>query len=233
MVESETQPQQTWAEWFLDAYANTNVASHHDDPGDDSAYDSMSPTMSEAETTETSSPYGPYVRTGRGGAGNFQWQSRQKTDLEAQKPIGLKEKRKAALNIEHIDTSAAVRNAQARKGSQYVRMGRGGAGNMGYIQSNEPQPSPTALTFTKSPVSTTSPVFASGRGGAGNFAVARSVSAQATLEKEKQERAEAEKRRELAEQQVQSMLQAPSQAYVGTRRRSGLPDDITEAQTWS
>lgn len=224
MAASESEPQQSWAAWLLDAYANTNIASH-DDSADDSAYETASPTSTSEVSTE-SSPYGPYVKTGRGGAGNFTWQTQRQADLESQKSTSLRVKRKAALNIEHIDTSVAVSNAQARKTSQYARVGRGGAGNMPIIQSNEPQASPTTLTFSKSPISASSPVFTSGRGGAGNLGAARSASAQAGFEKEQQELARAEKQRAQAELKVSSMLQPPSQAYVGTRRRSGLPFEI-------
>lgn len=225
MPAPDNEPQQSWAAWFLDAYANTNIVSH-DDSADDSAYETASPTsMSELSNTE-SSPYGLYVKTGRGGAGNFTWQSQQPADLESQKSGSLRDKRKAAMKIEHIDTSAAVRNAQTRQVSQYARVGRGGAGNMPIIQSNEPQASPMVSTFSRSPISASSPVIVSGRGGAGNFGAARSVSAQAAIEKEQRERVEAEKYREQAELKVSGMLQAPSQAYVGTRRRQGLPFEM-------
>ncbi|KAK5091513.1 hypothetical protein LTS08_005273 [Lithohypha guttulata] len=229
MAEPELQTQQSWAAWFLDAYASSGVTSLEDDLTDDSAYESMSPTMSEASAPETS-PYGPYVRTGRGGAGNFTWQSQQPADLEAQKPSSLREKRKAAIKIDHIDTSIAVRDAQARKTSQYVRVGRGGAGNMPYVQSNEPQASPTFATL-KSPTSANSPVVFAGRGGAGNFGAVRSASAQTSLEKERREQAEMEKTRERAELEVQHTLQLPSQAYTRSRRRSAMPDDV-ESPAW-
>lgn len=236
MTDSESQSQQSWAAWFLDAYANSVVASHedfHEDVNDDSAYDSMSPTPSEVGSSDSSSPYGPYIRTGRGGAGNFQWQSTKSSfDMEAQKPACLKEKRRVTVQIEHLDTSAAVRNAQTRKTSQYARIGRGGAGNIPFIQSNEPQASPVTPSFTMSPTSTSSPIIRAGRGGAGNFNVAKSKSDAARIEKEKLDEAEAEKRREQAEQKVQNMLQAPTQAYSGQRRRSMLPEDL-ENPNWT
>lgn len=218
---SETQPQpqaqQSWTAWFLDAYANSHVTAHEDD---DSAYDSMSPTAEDYQES--------FVRTGRGGAGNFTWQSQQPRDLEAQKPTSLKEKRKAAVNIEHIDTSRAVDRAPRRT---VTYGGRGGAGNFHYRQSNEIQMSPTASTFVKSPISATSPVY-TGRGGAGNFALARSMSESAKFAKEQKEQIEAENRREKAEQAVQSTLQPPSQAYFGSKRRSALPDDSAD-QAWT
>ncbi len=233
-AESHTQPQQSWAAWLLDAYANAVVTEPCEIEDDDSAYESMSPATSEVGKTESASPYGPYVKTGRGGAGNYQWQMQQRSDLEAQKPMSLKEKRKVAVAMESIDTAAAMRGAQARKTSQYTRVGRGGAGNFGaYVQSNEPQASPTAASFrANTPTSSNSPVMHSGRGGAGNFIAARSASDSVKLAKERQEQAEAEKRREQAEHQVGSLLQAPSQAYTGNRRRSALPDEF-ELQNWT
>ncbi|KAK5947089.1 hypothetical protein PMZ80_001235 [Knufia obscura] len=227
-AESETQPQQSWAAWLLDAYANAVVTEPCETEDDDSAYESMSPAVSEIGKTESASPYGPYVKTGRGGAGNYQWQARQNRDVEAQKPMSLKEKRKVAVAMESIDTAAAMQNAQSRKVSQYARAGRGGAGNFtAYVQSNEPQPSPTAASFrVVTPTSSNSPVIHSGRGGAGNFIAARSASDSVKLAKERQEQAEAEKRREKAEQHVGSVLQAPSQAYIGNKRRSALPDEF-------
>jgi len=227
-TESQTQPQQSWAAWLLDAYANAVVTEPCEIEDDDSAYESMSPAVSEVGKTESASPYGPYVKTGRGGAGNYQWQTQPKSDIEAQKPMSLKEKRKVAIAIESIDTAAAMRNTQARSTSQYARAGRGGAGNFGaYIQSNEPQASPTVASLrVRTPTSSNSPVIHSGRGGAGNFIAARSASDSVKLAKERQDQADAEKRREEAEQHVGSLLQPPSQAHIGTRRRSTLPDEF-------
>lgn len=226
------QNQQSWAAWILDAYANSVVTGHEDI--DDSDYsEALSPAMSEETNADSASPSGAYVRTGRGGAGNYQWQSQQQPDLEAQKPMSLKEKRKIAVKIESIDTAAAMRNAQSRNPSQYVRTGRGGAGNFGsIIQMNTPQPSPTAANFAKSPRSAGSPVVYAGRGGAGNLAAGRCSNEQVKLAKEKAEQAEAEKRREQAEQQVGSLLQPPTQAYIGARRRSALPEDFETLEEW-
>lgn len=232
-AEPDTQPQQSWAAWLLDAYTN-NVATEPREVGDDdSAYESMSPAVSDVGKTESASPYGPYVKTGRGGAGNYQWQAQQRPDVEAQRPMGLKEKRKVAVAMESIDTAAAMRNAQSRNPSQYTRAGRGGAGNFStFVQSNEPQPSPTAASFSvKTPTSAGSAVMPSGRGGAGNFIAARSASESVKLAKEKDEQVEAEKRREQAEQHVGSVLHPPSQAYTGDKRRSTLPEDF-ELPNW-
>jgi len=227
-AESQTEPQQSWAAWFLDAYANAVVTEPCEVIDDDSAYESMSPAMSDVGKAESASPYGPYVKTGKGGAGNYQWQVQQNPDVEAQRPTGLKEKRKAAIAIESIDTAAAMRNAASRKTSQYARSGRGGAGNFGaYVQSNEPQASPTAANFWASaPASSSSPVMHSGRGGAGNLGAARSASESVKVARERHEEAEAAKRREQAEHQVGTLLQPPSQAHIGSRRRSTLPDEF-------
>lgn len=231
-TEAQAQPQQSWAAWILDAYANSVITSH-EDFSDDSSYESPtaeSVDMSNKASDTSSSPYGPYVRTGRGGAGNFTWQSEQARDPETQAPISLKERRNITLDLEHIDTSLAVKKSQARRTVTYPRVGRGGAGNI-YYQSNEIQQSPTTASFAKSPVSvTSSPVMYTGRGGAGNYVVAKNASDLARQAKEKQEQVDAAKRREDAEQQVQSLLKAPTQAYTGSRRRSFLPEDF---ETWT
>lgn len=231
-TESQTQPQQSWAAWILDAYANSIVTSH-DDLSDDSLYETITAEparMGNTTSDISSSPYGPYVRTGRGGAGNFTWESQQAGDLEAQAPRSLKEKRNISLDIEHINTSTAVRNSQARRTVTYPRVGRGGAGNI-YYQSNEIQKSPTTTTFARSPQSiVSSPVTYTGRGGAGNYGAAKATNDTARHAKEKQEQVEAEKRREEAEQQVQTLLKAPTQAYTVSRRRSLLPEDL---ETWA
>ena len=227
-AESHTQSQQSWASWLIDAYANAVATQPCEVVEDDSAYDTTSSTVSGVGKAEEASPYGPYVKTGRGGAGNYQWQTAQRPDVEAQKPISLKEKRKVAVVMESIDTAAAMKNDQARNPSHYARTGRGGAGNFTTIvQSNEPQASPTASSFrVKTPTSSSSPVMHSGRGGAGNFMAARSASESVKSAKEKEAQEEAEKRREQAEQQVGNMLHPPSQAHIGDRRRSTLPNDF-------
>lgn len=193
-TESQTQPQQSWAAWILDAYANS-VAPSHDDLLDDSLYEFTAESAEMANTstsTSTSSAYGPYVRTGRGGAGNFTWQSQQSIDPEIQAPRSLKEKRNITLAIEHIDTAAAVNRSQQ-----------------------------TGRSFTFPRV---------GRGGAGNFIAAKSTSELARQTKEREEQAEAEKRREKAEQQVSSLLQAPGHAYTGSRQRSLMPEEF---ESWT
>lgn len=231
-TESQTQPQQSWAAWFLDSYANSVIISH-EDVSDDSFYETttVEPVKMGNTTSDTSSsPYGPYVRTGRGGAGNFTWQSEQARDPEAQAPISLKERRNITLDLEHLDTSLAVKKSQARRTATYPRVGRGGAGNI-YYQSNEIQQSPTAVAFAKSPVTmTSSPITYTGRGGAGNYGAAKNTSELARQAKEKQEQADAAKRREAAEQQVENLLKAPTQAYTASRRRSFLPEDF---ETWT
>lgn len=225
----ERAAQQSWAAWILDAYANAIITSH-EDLTDDSFYDSMSSTPSDTDNTSSPSPYGPYVRTGRGGAGNFTWQSQHNRDPEGL-TLSFKEKRTISLELEHIDTLAAMKKSQARRTVTCPRIGRGGAGNVVFSQSNEIQRSPTATSFAKSPLSiTSSPIMYSGRGGAGNFNATKSASDSARLAKEQQERADAAKRREQAEQQVQALLQAPTQAYIASRRRSLLPEDI---ETWT
>lgn len=241
MAESP-QSQQSWAAWILDAYANsiipaTSEESQYED-GEDSAYESMSPSSATTgdptltTTNDAASAYGPYVRTGRGGSGNYTWDTAPSVsgDVEAQRPRAgsLREKRRAAANVEHIDTSAAVRNSKLRQSSQYVRVGRGGAGNIPFVQSNEIQRSPASATYPKSPLSGSSSTSHTGRGGAGNFAASRSASESAKTLKEKEEQEKADQRREDAERQVGEILRPPTQAWLGGRRRSWLPTEEEE-----
>lgn len=227
---SDSDSQQSWTAWVLSAYASSVAPTYTEDAiSDDSNYESMSPTYSESSSEDTSSPYGPYARTGRGGAGNFQWQPERAADIEAQRPVSLKEKRAAARQIEHIDTGLAIQNAKARATSQYVRVGRGGAGNMPYVQSNEIQQSPRATSMPlKSPLTATSPVMYTGRGGAGNHSASKAAAAQVKALKEKEQQLEADKRWEQAEQDVSNTLQAPTQAWLGGRRKSTAADDYAQ-----
>lgn len=232
---STTQPQpqaQSWAEWLLDAYASSvspnpsEPAADDEDTTDGSNYDPTSPVSQQSSTfSSSSSPYGPYVKTGRGGAGNFAWQSIQpiKTpsdDLEAQKPSTLSARRKAAANIEHLDTGAAMRSkATQRSVSQYIRVGRG------FVQSNEVQQSPRSVStpidalYTPTSATPTSAVHP-GRGGAGNFAAAAAVKEKAESEREAKERIEAERKRQLITEEVESKLMPPPDAWLGGRRKS-------------
>jgi len=200
----------------------------HDELSDDSTHESMSPVSPDASVPSSSTcpQHGEYYRTGRGGAGNMWQQSAplRRPDSEAGGSTSLRARRKLAIDIEHIDTSAAIRAAQSRNTSQYVRVGR----SLQYVQSNEPQQSPVASSFRspKSPTSASSPILNTGRGGSGNWGASAAAVEQARLVKEKQEEAEAEKRRQEAEQHVTAMLQPPSQAYTGSRRRSTLPGDF-------
>lgn len=223
--------QQSWAGWLLDAYANSVSAGPTEPAPDDDEANLRSSAGPNFQTDESSSsPYGPYLKTGRGGAGNFTWQTQASPpppsgDLEAQKPSTLSERRKAAAKVEHIDTDAAVRSRLAqRPASQYVRVGRG------FVPSNEVQQSPRSASQGVqpfgSPVVTTSPSVAHpGRGGAGNHAAAIELNERKENEKHMREQMEAQARREKIEQQVQNTLQPPPDAWLGGRRRSGdLPE---------
>lgn len=241
MAQPAVQQQQSWAAWLLDAYASSVAPSPTEeveyDSSEESGYDSASPTISHASMASSNSsslPHGPYFRTGRGGAGNFQWEAPQSAaDVEAQNGKTLRERRKTALTIEHLDTSAAVQSSRAQKrSSQYIKTGRGGAGNIPYVQSNSPQQSPRSASFIlRSPVSSASPLTHVGRGGAGNFAAAVTANEQILSAKAKEERLKAQKTREAAEHQVENLLQPPTQAWLGGRRKSAIPDEF-ELPNW-
>lgn len=229
--------QQSWGAWLLDAYTSSvsptlSEPSHiSQEDNSESDYDPGSPSTSQSSPTMSSSlPFGPYVKTGRGGAGNFTWQSQQNINpedkLEAQKPSTLIERRKAASRIEHLDTSEAMRNRAAqRSASQYIRVGRG------FVQSNEIQQSPRSISMPidlpSTPISATpTSAVPSGRGGAGNFAAAAANKEREEAEKQTQARLEAEKTRERITEQVESKLMPPPDAWLGGRRRNLLvPED--------
>ncbi|KIW13053.1 hypothetical protein PV08_08240 [Exophiala spinifera] len=228
--------QQSWAAWLLDSYASSvsPVASdspyrHHE------ASDSISEppqTTSSMPSISNSSAYGPYVRTGRGGAGNFTWETNLKSrtvseiDLEAQntKHSSLADRRKAAAKLENINTERDV-NRQYSGG--FLSVGRGGAGN--YASTREIAPPKRSPSFPVSIISAgasrnTSPTSQSfvhpGRGGAGNYANAADMTTRNETEKEQEERLAAEQRREQIAEQVDGLLQPPPGAWLGGRRKS-------------
>ena len=210
---------QSWAAWLLDSYAasvSPVTSEHTDDSVEEPA--SATTTRSVSSSATSMSPYGPYARTGRGGAGNFHWQSEQTApqDLEAQdlKQSSLSERRQAAARLERLETGEAMKG---RKSSQYMHMGRGGAGN--YTQSNDIQ-SAKSPRVVSSPVYTSTPVL--GRGGAGNMMVAHEAKRKLQAEQEERQREAAEKKREEIEHQVEEMLQPPPGAMLSNTRRSSM-----------
>lgn len=235
-INREMASTQSWAAWLLDSYASSvsPVNSHHDeDTSSEPTTFTTSPTHSPMSSISNSSAYGPYVRTGRGGAGNFTWQASELaksslsvSELEAQKSVqphsSLSERRKAAGKLEHIDTQEALRLRQSS--AQYLHAGRGGAGN--YLSSSDVaqakrSPSlPVSLgTARPSSPSNAYPVHP-GRGGAGNYAAAAEVNGRKESEKEQEERIKAEQRREQIVVEVDGMLQPPPGAWLGGRRKS-------------
>ena len=229
---------QSWAAWLLDSYASSvsHLASDNPERKDEDSTPAPTSSISSPSSQPPSatsvgssssqvSGYGPYVRTGRGGAGNFHWESSQQdsNDVEAQKPGSLAERRKAASKLERLETGEAMGRRVAS--TPYMHVGRGGAGN--YTQSNEIQSakSPRSASATYAP-STATPTV--GRGGAGNMMAA--MDAKSKLEQEKAERArqQADKQREQIEQQVAGMLQPPPGAVIATanRRSSMILEDV-------
>jgi len=228
---------QSWAAWLLDSYASsispvaTDFRHHDDGPSSSgsshSSSTSHSSTRSQMSPISNSSPYGPYARSGRGGAGNFTWQTDLKPvksspplDLEAQ-PIqqtSLSERRKAAAKLEHIDTQEAVRLRQSS--TQYLSVGRGGAGNYNTNTELKRSPSlPMSFGSTKSGSPTDSHSAHPGRGGAGNYAAAAEANGQKETEREQEERLAAEQMREQIVEEVDGLLQPPPGAWLGSGRR--------------
>lgn len=193
--------QQSWTAWFLDSYASS-ISSDYKEDGENPSAESTSPGNT------------PYVRTGRGGAGNFTWQADgDANDVEAQKPKSLSERRKAAAYLEHIDVGTAMKGRKTS--AQYMHMGRGGAGNLSPFNLLQ---TPRTSASSKSPMSSTT--IQSGRGGSGNFAAAAEANNRLESKREEEERIAAERRRELIELEVENVIQPPPGAVLPPRRRS-------------
>lgn len=181
-----------------------------------------------------SSAYGPYVRTGRGGAGNFTWEASIKSpkvseiDLEGQNPkhSSLADRRKAAANLENINTKRAVNKHTRQSSGGFLSVGRGGAGN--YASSNDiapPKRSPSlpvsmSAGASRNPSPTSQFFVHPGRGGAGNYANANDMTTRNETEKEQADRLAAEQRREQIAEEVDGLLQPPPGAWLGGRRKS-------------
>ncbi|KIW52538.1 hypothetical protein PV05_08168 [Exophiala xenobiotica] len=243
--------QQSWAAWLLDSYASSvspvtsdSPYRHHDDSHSisDSSHatsPSRSNSLSPMSSISNSSAYGPYVRTGRGGAGNFTWQTDLKPakssdlDLEAQsiKQTSLSDRRKAAAKLENINTDKAVNKHARQSSAQFLSVGRGGAGN--YTLTNEiapPKRSPSlpvslSASGSRNPSPTNLYFVHPGRGGAGNYANAADVGTRNESEKEQEERLAAEQRRDQIAEEVDGLLQPPPGAWLGGRRKSEIMDE--------
>lgn len=229
--------QQSWAEWFLDSYAasspiTTEPMHYADDESDESHRQSEDSPMSatsqssatrsfSAHTTSSLSPYGPYTRVGRGGAGNFYWQNsaaQSSPDLETGQNLSLAERRAAASKLQRINTGESIKPRNIS--SLYVHVGRGGAGN--FAQGSE-------IQLCRSPVSPNPGAVGTpttGRGGAGNMGKMEEQKRQLRREQEESERIVVEKRRERVEQQVDSLLMPPPGAFLGGSRRNSFVDGV-------
>lgn len=240
---------QSWTAWLLDSYASSvspvttdSSYRHHDEShsiSEPSSYDPHSSSQSPMSSVSNSSAYGPYVRTGRGGAGNFTWQTELKPakptspiDLEAQpqqQHTSLAARRKAAAKLENINTIETMRLRQSS--AQYLSVGRGGAGNYAAnnadIKEAKRSPSLPASFNSRAPVTpkpgTASPGSAypihPGRGGAGNYAAATEARTRGEGEKDAEERLAAEQRRGQIIEEVDGLLPPPPGAWLGGGRR--------------
>ncbi|KAJ9607583.1 hypothetical protein H2200_007661 [Cladophialophora chaetospira] len=243
---------QSWASWLLDSYASSvsPLATETSfDQQEDSHYDSQ--PVSEISYHEDKIPvtavsmspaYGPYIRTGRGGAGNYNWdvdlklapRAASPIDLEAnipQRQISLAERRKASARLEAININETARLRQ--NSAQYLSYGRGGAGNYtpNTTDGRSMQRSATLPATLISPITPRSPspnprnpypTPHPGRGGAGNYAAVADAYGQAETEKQHKERLAAQLRREQIVGEVNELLQPPPGAWLGGRRKSEL-----------
>jgi Spy/CpxP family protein refolding chaperone len=221
---------QSWTSWILDSYASSvhTTSATPDAESSDPIEDEppAAPPLG-SRSPSASSTIGPFVKTGRGGAGNFTWQSEQPRDVEAQRQSSLTDRQRAAAQIEHLDTAEALNVSKIRKqtSSQYQRVGIGGAGNLSLVQSNEVQSprSPSFSRSTSSPLSATFPKLHYGRGGSGNYAAAVEGEKKIEGEKEYAERIVAMQLRVKVEQDVENLLRPPQGALLSEgRRREGV-----------
>jgi hypothetical protein len=207
---------ESWADWILSSYSesiNPPPAEAPPPPSPESDSSDVSPDTS-------SSPWGPYTKTGRGGAGNITWQSDLPPDVEAQHQPSLRNRQTSTANSEAADRAEKI---GSKKRPINIVTGRGGAGN--FVPATYAPGTPRSPTWPISPNSppsatprTASAVY--GRGGAGNFAASSLALSQAKDEKADEERKMAEDLREKAEHDVENMLKPPEGAFLaGTRRR--------------
>ncbi|KAI0202221.1 hypothetical protein F4808DRAFT_83504 [Astrocystis sublimbata] len=159
-----------------------------------------------------------YLRTGRGGAGNFYTQKdvadavKKDTaeDVEAQKASTSH----LPLDDNSTSTTASSTTPHTTATGTYARSGRGGAGNF-TSQSGLPTTSPGANTSAFPPSSTGIPKSPApkhtGRGGAGNWS-AGGESDSVRLAREEQERRRQEALESGLEQEIR-LPQAPPRTY--------------------
>ncbi|KAI0969212.1 hypothetical protein F4678DRAFT_167953 [Xylaria arbuscula] len=167
-----------------------------------------------------------YLRTGRGGAGNFYSQKdvedaakRDRTeDIEAQKPPGQQDSTSTAPSPQPQTTTPGA----------YARSGRGGAGNfVTPSSSSSDQQQPPSPPVQQQPSSSAKH---SGRGGAGNWAD-DGESEEARLAKAEQEQRRKEALDAGIVQEIRDSLPLPRRTYhlhePGRGRRSD--DDVVDA----
>ena len=206
---------ESWTDWILSSYSSSVNPSNLDLP--------ITPypePESEPSTESSVSPWGPYAKTGRGGAGNFTWESDLPQDVEAQTHPSLRVNQRASTFDEE---SERVDKLRVKKRPTDIHTGRGGAGNLSatYAAQSPRSPSwPISPTSEPSPTKARAASTVHGRGGAGNFAASAAVANQAKDEKIDEERKMAEDLREKAEHDVENMLRPPEGAFLaGSRRR--------------
>ncbi|KAI0191503.1 hypothetical protein EV127DRAFT_67072 [Xylaria flabelliformis] len=150
-----------------------------------------------------------YLRTGRGGAGNF-YSHKDVEEAVAKDKTEDIEAQKAPLPIDDNSTAPASTPGT----SAPIRSGRGGAGN--FIPSTLPSTNTTSFppTSTGTPKSPSAASKYSGRGGAGNWTATAAESEGAKRAKEEQE----QRRKEaldagLAQEIRASLPQQPARTY--------------------
>lgn len=163
---------------------------------------------------DTSSPYGPSIRTGRGGAGNFIWQSdlekKRAEDPESALPSKLTTNTSLITKSSHPIPSSSTTTTTTTT-QPYIPTGRGGSGNF-----HPPPLSPTLPTTTSTPSKPSpNPSRISGRGGAGNIEATNAAASQARNRVEEKEREELEEQvRRAVRLNVEQGLERPRGAWI-------------------
>ena len=237
---SNSTTSESWTTWLLSSYASAVSAS---DPST-SMSETLPPPTNISRSTSSSSPWGPYVRTGRGGAGNFTWASDfpppTEADLEARaSPLtSLSHRQKALAESEAQDSSSVLRS---RPRAEYLHLGRGGAGNWAstptssssdHLNRSSLSPlSSTSSAYAQSPLSPSFPShshshyrsFSGGsgvvsggrsRGGAGNLSASQEAAARLQQERDEAQRRVGEDLKSRAKRDVEWLIRAPQEAVL-------------------
>lgn len=243
-IQTSSTPRQTWSDYILSTYSSSISPTHDPDQYAPSATAITSPTpttttVSMSPSSSTTSPWGPYTKSGRGGAGNFTWQSSSSSSPTNPDPdpesgiqqTSLSARQKAAADLSAREQASTL--AQKPK-AEYTHLGRGGAGN--FTPSAEVAPPPSAPeVIDDAPRPRTSSTFSTavdpylaarsgyyGRGGAGNYTDSAAEVEETKRREREREREREESLRRQVEESVLIGMRRPEGAVTRERRERGF-----------